>query len=113
MVAVSIWTAVVLASLGLVTTVITAYFDLVLTRMKLAFAKEVLDESRTGGGDAESARKDLDAVRKFMASAPSRAAGRPRWPRLRSRRDTDVSALPARDEPASQPASAAQRAAAA
>jgi hypothetical protein len=83
-----------LALAGLVATTVKALVEVLLTRMKLAFALKLL-QPRNGGNDAEAARKDLDAVRRFMAPPPGRSVERTRWSRLRPRRRPGTRGPPA------------------
>ena len=68
----------------LLATGVNALAEVLLTRMKLAFALQLLDSPR-GRDDPDAARKDLDAARKFLTRSLSRSVERRRPPRLRPR----------------------------
>lgn len=72
---------------------ISAVVEILQTRMKLAFAREVL---RPGADrdDPDGARRDLDAARKFIT--PPQRRQRPRSRPFRSS-DTTMRDLPAKD----------------
>jgi hypothetical protein len=57
---------------GLLATGIKALTELFLTRMKLAFARELL-RTDDGRADPDAARMDLDAVGKFVTPPPIRS----------------------------------------
>ncbi len=68
----------------LLATGVNALAEVLLTRMKLTFALQLLDPLR-GRDDPDVARKDLDAARKFITRSFSRPVERPRSPRFRPR----------------------------